>query len=959
MMHKLTFRAMLWGGVCMLPLGALAADMGAAPAAPPAAAPVSENEIDLGLGGTFGTNTGQAGRYTGFTEDGMDGLFGFHSETRDGTRYYIFDGSNINFQFGNNLGTANVPVLVGSPTVNYSGTCSGAAASCGTSPTGIGTGVNGQIVNGHVNNFYDGNYQSQTNNDLGPNATVKFDVGDQGHWGIIGYYDAISYTGNIIDSIYTINGHTGTLNGALGGVNTWGGASLTAPGSILAYNAVAGGVPNSFNNGVTGAGTTNPAFPLSAEEPFQTGTRRDIVGLIGKYTWGDWTITGALRHEHKSGTVEESFDGAYGGTAFTLPIDYDTERYDVSAAYSTPQIQAVFGYFLSDFIDGNSGVSLPDPLSGANCTPSLTTSATNTKCVQANPYEMTAVYATPPSNYAQYVTAMIGYNLTPGTRFNLNARYGWETQNDAYPANTGDPAITYSGTNTTPGGAPPTAGGYAGGMTGLTASGFENNGVTSPNIMAQVFQGNVGVSTNPFTGFNASAKYSIDERDVSIGQPSGVYGNGTGMDSSEKANYAYVVPQEWLKQKVNLDADYKILPASNTKLTVAWEYDDIDRSNAQVGHSDTNIGTLGLSSMFGSSFMGRITGSYGERSGVLDYWTAWQNLTTGSPTFATGVDPSGAYYQAPMTLASVNLRGDYISGGPFSGGVSFKAENDDFHYPSATAGTPTGTASPNIPNQVEGIKSDYNLTAGIDGNYRLNEAVNFHAYYTYEQLFYDNIGNGDCANNNSVVTTTTKIGGVTSAPYPSYYCTGSAGYFQNKYTSGVSTLGLSAEFKATDRLKFTADYTFAYGSVLFGDYNGVFVSGNSVPAAGSGSVAVSQLQQSMQNVTNYPDENSIMNALTVKAKYELTDNIELGLGVGWSMFRSNNWNDQQPAVEAKCTSNTSNTCNSTTYGPTNPPGAAVGQTTTNNANSINILTPGYSSPNWNVGTVMASLKIKW
>ena len=73
-----------------------------------------------------------------------------------------------------------------------------------------GTGVNAQIVNGHINNFYDGNYQSQTANDLGPNATVKFDVGDQGHWGIIGYYDAISYTGNIIDSIYTISGHTGT-----------------------------------------------------------------------------------------------------------------------------------------------------------------------------------------------------------------------------------------------------------------------------------------------------------------------------------------------------------------------------------------------------------------------------------------------------------------------------------------------------------------------------------------------------------------------------------------------------------------------------------------------------------------------------------------------------------------------------------------------------------------------------
>jgi hypothetical protein len=932
MMHKLTFRAMLLGGVCMLPLGALAADMGAAPAAPAAA--VSENEIDLGLGGTFGTNSGQAGRYTGFTEDGMDGLFGFHSETRNGTQYYIFDGSNINFQFGKDLGTANVPVYSSAPTLNTTGACSGSAAACTT----IGTGVNGQIVNGHVNNFYDGNYQSQTNNDLGPNATVKFDVGDQGHWGLIGYYDAISYTGNIIDSIYTINGATGTLNNPGGlGLTQWGGATLGAAGPIIGYNALVGNVPLTYNSKTGNTATIYAnAIPLGAFLPFETGTRRDIVGLTGKYTWGDWTITGALRHEHKEGTVEETFDGLYGGTAFTLPVDYDTERYDVSAAYSTHQLQAVFGYFLSNFTDNNNSVSLPFPTS-----PTAATGA---------PFERTSLYATPPSNIAQYVTAMIGYNLLPGTRFNLNARYGWETQNDQFPANTGDPALV-------PGGPP-------GGITGVNALGQGTGNATSPNIMAQVFQGNVGVSTNPFTGFNASAKYSIDDRDVHIanfgvaGCANGancVNGSGSGSDSGAAYGIAgYVVPQEWLKQKVNLDADYKILPASNTKLTVAWEYDDINRSNAQVGHSDTNIGTIGLSSMFGSSFMGRITGSYGERSGVLDYWTAWQNLETGSPAWAAGGTPSGAYYQAPMTLASVNLRGDYISGGPFSGGVSFKFENDDFHYPNTTDGTGQ-TTSLNLQNQVYGIKSDYNLTAGIDANYKPTETVNFHAYYTYEQLFYNNLGNGDCANSNTVVNTSSKVGTPpVTYTYPSYFCTGSAGYFQNKYTSGVSTLGLNAEWKPTDKLKLSADYTFAYGTVLFGNYNGVFVSGTYTPTGG---VAVSQLQNTFQNVTNYPDENSVMNALTVKAKYDLTDNIELGLGVGWSMFRSNNWNDQQPAVEAKCTNNTAgtNTCNSTNYGTTPGPG----QTTTNNANSINILNPGYSSPNWNVGTVMASLKIKW
>ena len=627
MMHKLTFRAMLLSGVCMLPLGAMAADLGAAPAAPGAAPQMtSDNEIDFGLMGIGGTNTGQYGRYNGFTEQGGDGLFGFSSVTRDawnsgGTRYYIFSGSDINFQFGDNLGTA-------------------------PNPNGVG---------GQTKNFKDSTYSSQTANDLGPNATLRFNIGDQGHWGIIGYYDAISYTGNIINSIYTISGHTGTLNG---GLAPWGGATLNAAGPTTVLT---------------------PAMANSAEQPYQVGTRRDIVGLTGTYKWNDWTITGAVRHEHKEGTLEESFDGTKGGEAFTLPIDYDTDRYDVSASYNTYQLQAQFGYFLSNFSDNNSGVYLPSPVSGTKA-----------------PFEQTALYSTPPSNFAQYVTAMLGYNLTPETRINLNARYGLETQNDTYPANTGDPSLV-------PGGPP-------GGFGLLNALG-QGTSSTSPNARAQVYQGNVGITSNPIANLTTSAKYSIDGRNVSIDQVGGVIGSGSGSDSSITGIAGYVVPQEWLKQKVNVNADYRILPQSNTKLSFGYQFDDVDRSNAQVGHSSTNTVTAGLSSMMGSAFMGRINYTYADRTGVLNYWTAWQNLETGNSAFAPGT-PSAAYYQAPMTSNAINMRADYAPAGPFSGGVSFKAESDDFHYPSTTAGTPPGTLPVNLANQVYGIKNDNNLTAG-------------------------------------------------------------------------------------------------------------------------------------------------------------------------------------------------------------------------------------------------------
>ncbi len=817
MMHKLTFRAMLLSGVCLVPLGAMGADLGAAPAAPGvAAAMTSDNEIDFGLMGIGGTNTGQYGRYNGFTEQGADGLFGFSSVTRDawdsgGTRYYIFTGSDINFQFGDILGNAG-------------------------DPNGPG---------GRIKNFSDGTYSSQTANDLGPDASVRFNVGDQGHWGVIGYYDAISYTGNIIDSIYTINGHTGTLNG---GLSPWGG-------------------PTSYTS-------LTPAQLATAEQSYQVGTRRDIVGLTGTYQWNDWTVTAAVRHEHKEGTLEESFDGAAGGVAFTLPIDYDTERYDVSASYSTPQLQAQLAYFLSNFTDNNNGVLLPDPFAGK----------------AGSPLQQTALYSTPPSNFAQYVTAMVGYNLTPGTRINVNARYGVETQNDTYPANTGDPLVA----------------GTPGGQIGLNALG-QGTSATSPNIIAQVYQGNVGISSNPISGLNASAKYSIDGRNVSIDQVGGVLGSGSGADSSTGVLgiEGYVVPQEWLKQKVNLDADYRILPQSDTKLTLGYQYDDIDRSNAQVGHSSTNTLTAGLSSMMGSAFMGRINYTYADRTGVMDYWTAWQNLTAGSSAYGPADTPSGAYYQAPMTSNAINLRGDYSPGGAFSGGLQFKFENDDFHYPSTTAGTPAGTLPANLQNQVYGITQDNNLTAGIDANYRPVEGVNLHAYYTYEEIFYNNLGNGACSGSNAPPL-----------------CTGSVGYFQNKQTTDVQTVGLSADWQATDRLKLTGQYTFAYGSVMFGEYNGVFVAAPN---------------QNYQNVINYPDDHTIMNALSIKGSYKLTENVELSVGGMYSMFLDKDWRDLSCAVEP-------------TNGICTGPGAGT---------SISILTPGYSSPNYNVGAVMAMLKVKW
>ena len=57
--------------------------------------------------------------------------------------------------------------------------------------------------------------------------------------------------------------------------------------------------------------------------------------------------------------MEESFDRPMGGTAFALPIDYDTDRYDATAAYNSRLYQGVIQYTFSHFTDNN--LSSPCP----------------------------------------------------------------------------------------------------------------------------------------------------------------------------------------------------------------------------------------------------------------------------------------------------------------------------------------------------------------------------------------------------------------------------------------------------------------------------------------------------------------------------------------------------------------------------------------------------------------------
>ena len=313
-----------------------------------------------------------------------------------------------------------------------------------------------------------------------------------------------------------------------------------------------------------------------------------------------------------------------------------------------------------------------------------------------------------------------------------------------------------------------------------------------------------------------------------------------------------------------------------------------------MGHNRTNTGTLTLSSQLSSEIDGKISFEYADRTGSLNYLGPWAFL--GQPA-----SYSGAYYQAPMTSESILVRADYTPMPTISSGVYIRFRNEDFHYTDPTIFNGGTAATLPFNGAAQGIKRDYNLTFGPDVNFRPSKNLNIHLFYTLEVLFYDNFGQGVCS---------------TAAQAATAGCAGSAGFFQNQDTSTTHTAGISGEWQVSEKLKLRGDYTVSYGTVMFGEFNGVFVP---TPTA------------SYQNVTNYPDINSLMNNVRLLATYALRPNIDLLMQGIYTQYHNNDWNNSSSSVVVS--------------GTTAAPALLV--------------TPGYGFRDYSIAALMAGVRVRF
>lgn len=644
--------------------------------------------------------------------------------------------------------------------------------------------------------------------DLGlESRSFDAEAGQQGTWGLTFSYDGIPYY--LTDKFQSVWNSTG--------------APVVAPGSLPETFPATPAVPG--HGRVSSLWLPTPSATLPGlMDNYTIGTRRDVFTGSGKYEWGQWTITGKFSHDHKTGYQMNSFE--IGGPAgvtflggatntpptsgvssalgyFAMPIDYDIDRYDLMAEYATRRLQVQLGYTFSNFTDNLTEFNAINPF-GLNPITSFRTAAAN----------LSVPYSLPPSNSAHAFKVMVGYNLTPTTRLNANFEYGLQMQDAPYLSGTGDPTTT---------------------LTEPTSS-FDG--------LVQTFFGNAAIVSEPLPGLDLRLAYTIDNRDNQ--SPRNGYQVDTRSNTSTSANgdcgfgtgLCYNLPFSFNHQMVEAEAGYRILP--QTKLSLTDRIESTYRNYANASFVTANTITAKVRSQIVPNVFGTLSYSHQNRdaNNSLDGNT-WNLLTGG----AVGGNPTGfvLFFEASRIHDEVKSTIDVSPSHAISAELMVKFAKD--RYPDSTYG----------------LRNNTNLEVGPDVDWQVLPNLNAHAYYTFQQIYYDQAS--------------LYSGGGTN-----YSATGGGYYvpYTTKTTDSVHTLGITINWKAIpNKLKFAADYNFSYGdtSYLLGDGMALIGGGITNPTTIAG-----------LNFQPLPDVTSTLNMIQLRGEYTFRPGMTLVFGYAYERF---------------------------------------------------------------------------
>ena len=174
------------------------------------------------------------------------------------------------------------------------------------------------------------------------------------------------------------------------------------------------------------ATTTGSMSSLTASlHGIELQTRRRAVDFGGDLTSVvNWEFAARFRHETKTGTLATAGTFVFNSAQLGMPVDYDTNQMDLSAAYSGSRLQARLAYYGSIFSNDDEALTW------------------------ANPYVPLAAgaglgrRALAPGNQFHQLVASAGFKLGQRTHATANIAFGRMTQDEAFLPYTVNSSLT-------------------------------------------------------------------------------------------------------------------------------------------------------------------------------------------------------------------------------------------------------------------------------------------------------------------------------------------------------------------------------------------------------------------------------------------------------------------------------------------------------------------------------------
>lgn len=524
-----------------------------------------------------------------------------------------------------------------------------------------------------------------------------------------------------------------------------------------------------------------------------------------------WTARVSAESEKKEGLKPLGVAWGTSGqnsVAVVVPqtVDYKTDQLDAEVGFQDRRMQFRLAYQLSQFNNQENSLLVQNPFTYAGWPP-------------ASYPDGVAEVDLPPDNTAHTINISGGYRLTDTTRLTANVGYSVHKQDESLLPYTANPALTVS-------------------------QGLPRNSVDAEvtNLL-----GNFELYGRPTKELDYKLRYRYTDRDNDTSRDMYIYVTGDSENQQTgypESNYRYNSPYSSTEHLLGGDLGYRL--QRDTKLSLGYEYRDIERTYSERTDNDQHTGSINLRHRFNRGLSGSVDyartwrngSTYDGRSTLLDSYTQTYVDSLGDADFINHPELR-MYHLADLVRDKVSARLTYVATEALTLGGRLSYNQDD--YDESTLGL-TG---------VEGAG------LSLDGSYRISEGLTMTGFYAYDNRSTDQAG--------------WSFGGY-SSQLPQSQDPERRWWVNNEYD--INTVGAGLDWQATPKIRLSADYVY------------------------SDAVTETDSRSGDELETGpYPDITNRTHSLRSELDYDLSDRTTLGLTYIYEKYQASDWQTDDVAPD--------------------------------------------------------------